>query len=462
MSKILVIEDQEAIRENVRELLEQKKFLVKTANNAGFGLELTNSFMPDLILCDLKLPDYSGIDFIKRIKKNEQLKDIPVIIITGQNQQETYRDSMTQGADDFILKPFKAKELFDAVNAQLNKAKIRKHDLTLIAELSEQSPLPILRIDTLGRIVYSNPAANFLEEKKLIAQLRKLIDSKEDEIFEFEFSAGEKIFNCLASYNAAQKYHNLYFIDNTTQKNLYRELKNKNSLIERKNQNLSKFNYIVAHDLKAPILNLRQLLDILLQDLHKNPQTKDKMVNVLMNLLNESLSKLETVMEDVSVILKTREDSYAHEKVVFSVVNHVRKAVDEFNKELQNIQAEVIFSIDRNIQLNFNLSEFSTILFNLIENAIKFRDPKRSLKIDFIASETLEEVILKIKDNGLGFDEKAAKGKLFVFYQRMHSEIKGKGLGLQIVRNILDSHNGDIHFMSQPGTGTVFQLNFKK
>lgn len=462
MSKILVIEDQEVMRENIKELLEQKEFLVETANDAGFGLELTNSFMPDLILCDLKLPDYSGIDFIKRIKKNEQLKDIPVIIITGQNQQETYRNSMTQGADDFILKPFKAEELFDAVNAQLNKAKIRKHDLTIIAELSEQSPLPILRIDTLGRIIYSNPAANFLKEKQLIAQIRKLIDSKEDESFEFEFSAGEKIFNCLGSYNVARKYRNLYFIDNTTQKSLYRELKNKNSLIERKNQNLSKFNYIVAHDLKAPIITLRQLLDILLQDLHKNPPAKNKMIDVLMNLLNESLSKLETVMEDVSVILKAREDSYAHEKVVFSVANHVRKTVDKFNKELQNIQAEVNFCIDKNIQLNFSLSDFSIIIFNLIENAIKFSDPKRPLKIDFMASETHEEVILKIKDNGLGFDEKAANGKLFVLYQKMHSEIKGKGLGLQIVRNILDSHNGDIHFMSKPGLGTVFQLNFKK
>ncbi len=461
MRKILVIEDQEAIRENVRELLEQKEFIVETALNAEIGFQLANSFLPDLILCDLMLPDHSGFDFIKKLRKNEHLKDIPVIIITGYSQQETYRDAITHGADDFIVKPFKAKELFDAINTQLSKAKIRKHDHTLIAELSEQSPLPILRIDKAGKIVYSNPAAKFLEEKELITKLRNLIDLEEDENFEFEFPVDGKIFNCVASYNPIQKYHNLYFIDNTIQKNAFNELENKNTLIERKNQNLSQFTYIVAHDLKAPVINLRQLLDLLMQDYHGKPQTKEKNT-VLTSLLNESLSKLETVMEDVSAILKTREDSYAQKKVVFSVSKYVKRAANEFKEILKEINAEVTFSIDNTIKLNFPLTDFSTILFNLIENAIKFRDPERTLKMNFIVTETHDEVILKVKDNGLGFDEKMAKGKLFVFYQRMHSKIEGKGLGLQLVRNIMETHSGQVHFMSQTGVGSIFLLNFKK
>jgi DNA-binding response OmpR family regulator/two-component sensor histidine kinase len=456
-----VIEDQEVIRENIKELLEQKDYFVETAINVAQGFDITNSIVPDLILCDLILPDHSGIDFIKKIKKHEQLKDIPVIIITGYSQQENFRDAMTHGADDFIVKPFKAKELFDAINSQLAKSKIRKQDITLIAELSEQSPLPILRIDKAGKIVYSNPAANFLEEKVLIEKLRNLIDSQEDDHSEFEFPVGEKIFNCVTSFNSTLKYHNLYFIDNTIQINSIHELENKNKLIEQKNQNLSQFTYIVAHDLKAPIINLRQLLDLLMQDYHSKSKTIEKNT-VLTSLLNESLSKLETVIEDVSSILQTRDDSIAQKKVVFSVSKYVKKAVEEFKKALTEVNAEVTFSIDQSIKLNFPLTDFSTILFNLIENAIKFRDPNRTLKIDFIVTETHDEVILKIKDNGLGFDEKVAKGKLFVFYQRMHGKIEGKGLGLQIVRNIMDIHEGQIHFMSQTGLGSIFLLNFKK
>jgi signal transduction histidine kinase/DNA-binding NarL/FixJ family response regulator len=460
VSSILVIEDQEIIRENIRELLEEKGYLVETALSASKGFEIALSSIPDLILCDLILPDYTGIDFIKKLKKNEQLKNIPVIIITGNSQNETYRDAMTQGADDFIVKPFKSKELFDAVNTQLSKAKIRKLDYTLIAELSEQSPLPILRIDKSGKIVYSNPAAEFLGEKKMLLKLMDILGSKENNNFEFEFPVEQKVYNCVASYNSAQKYHNLYFIDNTDQLQAFHELEDKNTLIERKNQNLSQFNYIVAHDLKAPVVNIRQLVDLILQDVNQRPNKSDKNIGLL-SMLNESLVKLETVMEDVSTILKAREESSKQNSTVFSVEKYVKKAAKEFKQTLTEINAEFSFDIDSTIKLNFPLSEFSIILFNLIENAIKFRDPARPLKILILASKTKNELILTIKDNGIGFDEKLAKGKLFSFYQKLNSKIEGKGLGLQIIRNILDHYNGKIEFKSQPGIGSIFQLTFK-
>jgi DNA-binding response OmpR family regulator/anti-sigma regulatory factor (Ser/Thr protein kinase) len=459
--KILVIEDQKDIRDNVKELLEQKEYQVEAAIDADSGFEIAKLFLPDLILSDLMLPDHSGIDLIKRLKEHEKLKDIPVIIITGHSQQEIYRNSMTQGADDFIVKPFKAKELFDAVNAQLSKAKIRKQDYRLIAELSEQSPLAILRLNENGEIVYSNPAAKFLENQQLIKELKQLINQEIGDHFEFEFPIAEKIFNCIVSYNSDQKYHNVYFIDNTAQKNAFSELESQNTLIERKNQNLSQFTYIVAHDLKAPVINIRQLLDLLLQDYHLKAKTKEK-DHVLMGLLNESLNKLETVMEDVSGILKAREESAIQKKVIFSVAKYVKKSVNEFKNVLNEIEADISINIESSLKLNFPLTDFSTILYNLIENAIKFKDPNRSLSLNFTASETHDEIILKIKDNGLGFDEKIAKGKLFVFYQRMHSQIEGKGLGLQLVRNIMDSHGGQVHFISEAGAGSTFLINFKK
>jgi DNA-binding response OmpR family regulator/two-component sensor histidine kinase len=459
VSKIIVIEDQEDIRENVKELLEQKKLLVETAINARDGLELTKTFFPDLILCDLMLPDYSGIDFIKKLRADKQFKEIPVIIITGHSQQEIFRDSMTQGADDFIVKPFKAKELFDAVEAQLLKAEIRKQDHRLIAELSEQSPLPILRLNEKGTIVYCNPAAKFLEVDQLIHQLNDHINSERGENFEFEFTVGVRIFNVIVSYNNVQKYHNVYFIDNTEQRKAFSELESQNTLIERKNQNLSQFTYIVAHDLKAPVINIRQLLDLLLE--HYNLQSKtNERDQVLLGLLNESLNKLETVMEDVSGILKVREESSSQKKVVFSIAKYVKKTLDEFKNDLEEINAEVSFEIDSSLKLNFPLSDFRTILFNLIENSIKFRDPERVLILNITAIESLDEIILKIEDNGLGFDEKIAKGKLFVFYQRMHSHIEGKGLGLQLIRNIMDSHAGKVNFISKTGVGSTFLLNF--
>jgi CheY-like chemotaxis protein/anti-sigma regulatory factor (Ser/Thr protein kinase) len=460
MSKILVIEDQEAIRENIMELLEQKGYLVSTAINATEGSKIASSFLPDIILSDLLLPDYSGIDLIKKFKNDDKLKDIPIIIITGESQNETYRSAMIQGADDFIVKPFKAKELYDAVEAQLSKARVRKLNFELIAELSEQSPLPILRIDISGNIIYSNPAAKFLVEKQMIKKIMDIIHPVITGNFEFEFPVDEKIFNCVASYNDAQKYHNLYFIDNTVQVNAFYELEKKNVLIERKNENLSQFTYIVAHDLKAPVINIRQLLDLILQEAQQKSENENKK-SALLGLLNESLTKLETVILDVSSILKSREEIQRQQKIVFSVRKQVNVILKEFRAKIKEIGAEVIISIDDSFKLNFPLKEFSTIMINLIDNAIKFKDPQRILKINISASKIKDGISLKIKDNGLGFDEKIAKGKLMVFYQKMHNNIDGKGLGLQIVKNILESNDGEIQYMSQPGVGTIFQLTFK-
>jgi len=459
VSKILVIEDHVVTCDNIRELLEQKGYFVVTANNATEGSELARLFLPDVILSDLNLPDYSGIDLMKKFKNNGKIKDIPVIIITGQSENEIYRDAMVQGADDFIVKPFKTKELYDAIDSQLSKVKIRERNCKLIVELSEQSPLPILSIDRSGKILYSNEAAEFLVKKPIVKKLMDSITPEITENFEFEFSIDKQNFICVASYNKALHYYNLYFIDNTVQLNAFKELRDKNVLIERKNQNLSQFSYIVAHDLKAPVINIRQLLDLIFQEKMENKGNESK-VGVLMNLLNESIIKLETVIEDVSSILKTREEILKEQKVVFSVKKQVKKILNQFQDKITELGAEIVYSIDDSIKLNFPLNEFSTILINLIDNAIKFRNPKRKLKIDLCALKTENGISLKIKDNGLGFDEKNARGKLMVFYQKMHSNIEGKGLGLQIVKNILENHNGEIQYISQSGVGTVFQLIF--
>ena len=459
MSKILVIEDQLVTRENIRELLELRGHFVSTATNAAEGSELASSFLPDLILSDIQLPDYSGINLIKEFKNNEKLSDIPVIIITGHIEREIYRDAMTQGADDFIVKPFKTKELYDAIDSQLSKVKIRERNCQIVSELSEHSPLPIITINKSGEILYSNQAAEFLVKEQIVKKIMVLINPELTRNFEFELIVDKQNFICVTSYNNTHHYHNLYFIENTIQINAFDELRDKNILIERKNQNLSQFSYIVAHDLKAPVTNIRQLLDLIFQEKLEKTENESK-VSVLMNLLNQSITKLETVIEDVSSILKTREEIFKEQKVVFSVKKYVTEILRDFNGKFKEVGADIVVSIDDSIKLNFPLNEFSTILINLLDNAIKFRSPDRKLKINLCALKTEKGISLKIKDNGLGFDEKIAKGKLMVFYQKMHSNIEGKGLGLQIVKNILENHNGEIQYISQSGVGTVFQLIF--
>jgi len=135
--KILLIDDEESIRENIQELLEIKDYEVQSAKHATDALNKLISFNPDLIVTDLMLPDFSGIELIEQIRRIDGFSEIPVIVITGNHKPEILRSSMTSGADDYLSKPFKANELYESITSQLYKKAVRKENVELIAELSK-------------------------------------------------------------------------------------------------------------------------------------------------------------------------------------------------------------------------------------------------------------------------------------------------------------------------------------
>lgn len=121
--KVLIIEDDPLILENVLELLEMKGYKPYGAKNALSGLKLLEEIKPDIILCDYKLPDKDGFEIIKIIREDLNI-DIPFIFITAKAERETQRMGMNLGADDYITKPFTAKEIIDSIESRLRKSKL--------------------------------------------------------------------------------------------------------------------------------------------------------------------------------------------------------------------------------------------------------------------------------------------------------------------------------------------------
>ncbi|MDX2213188.1 MAG: response regulator [Oculatellaceae cyanobacterium bins.114] len=133
MTKILVIEDQEALREEIIELLNLEKFQVIGAANGQIGLELAQSKQPDLILCDVTMPALDGHQVLLELRKNTLTATIPFIFLTARTDKADLRQGMQLGADDYLTKPFTRKELLAAIAAQLRKqeAIIRKTQQTI-------------------------------------------------------------------------------------------------------------------------------------------------------------------------------------------------------------------------------------------------------------------------------------------------------------------------------------------
>lgn len=113
--RILVIEDEKNIRENIQEILEIKGYEVLTARDGSEGLDLFNSFKPDFVLCDIMMPILDGYGFLANIKILFEYNHVPIVFLSAKAEREEYDKAISLGASDFLTKPFSFEELFAVI-----------------------------------------------------------------------------------------------------------------------------------------------------------------------------------------------------------------------------------------------------------------------------------------------------------------------------------------------------------
>lgn len=129
MKKILLIEDNDDIRENTAEILELSNYKVIVAENGKIGVEKAIEHIPDLIICDIMMPGLDGYGVLHAVHKNEAIKNTPFIFLTAKTERSDFRKGMELGADDYITKPFEGIELLNAVESRLKKIELLKKEL---------------------------------------------------------------------------------------------------------------------------------------------------------------------------------------------------------------------------------------------------------------------------------------------------------------------------------------------
>ncbi|CAN5901279.1 response regulator [soil metagenome] len=126
--RILLIEDNNEIRENTAEILELSNYEVDTAGNGKIGIEKAMKQKPDLIICDIMMPVLDGYGVLHLLNKHEELSGIPFIFLTAKSERGDFRKGMEMGADDYITKPFTDIELLNAIDSRLKKITILKKE----------------------------------------------------------------------------------------------------------------------------------------------------------------------------------------------------------------------------------------------------------------------------------------------------------------------------------------------
>lgn len=122
MKKILLIEDNTEVRENTSEILELAGYEVVTAPNGKIGVELAQKEKPDLIICDIMMPELDGYGVLHILSKKDETAGIPFIFLTAKTEKIDIRKGMNLGADDYLTKPFDDTDLLNAIEARLKKS----------------------------------------------------------------------------------------------------------------------------------------------------------------------------------------------------------------------------------------------------------------------------------------------------------------------------------------------------
>ena len=224
---------------------------------------------------------------------------------------------------------------------------------------------------------------------------------------------------------------------------LIRELSNKYN-------QLMQFNYIVSHNLRAPVAHILGLGKLL----HTDINATDK--ETTLEYIQEAALALDDLLQDLNVILSTRSmlnektETFLLADVVRTVCNNLQNEIKKSNAVIEtNIhpQAAEIVSIKSYIQ---------SAIFNLITNAIKYKSPERTPVIRIEATRCEGKTVITVADNGMGINLGTHGDRLFGLYNRFHPEHEGKGLGLYMTKTQMESLGGHITVESTEGVGTTF------
>lgn len=241
--------------------------------------------------------------------------------------------------------------------------------------------------------------------------------------------------------------------DELTRKN--KELEIKNQELERINNDLDNFIYTASHDLKAPIANLEALVSSLKRKIAEKLNEGEK---TIFNMIGISIDKLNRTIKDLTEIAKVQKESDENiENINFKGIFDDIKI--DTGKLIEESKAKIHEYYDVS-QIVFARKNLRSICYNLFTNAIKYRDKDRRLEINIQTYKRGDFIVLSVADNGLGINEEH-KSKMFKMFRRFHSHVEGSGIGLYIVKRIIENHGGKIELESEKGKGTTFKVYFK-
>ena len=236
------------------------------------------------------------------------------------------------------------------------------------------------------------------------------------------------------------------------------ELDALNQQLIRTNVDLDNFIYTASHDLKAPISNIEGLLMALQRELPATCQVGE--VPYMLELMRGSVERFKTTIAHLSDVVKLQKE-HDPEPTEMSLA----AVVDDVLLDLQPLRAqtgaELVIDVAECPNVSFSAKNLRSVIYNLLSNALKYRHPDRVPEVHLRCHPEGEYAVLAVQDNGLGL-EPGQLPELFGMFRRLHGHVEGSGLGLYMVKRIVENAGGRVTVQSEPGVGSTFTVYFRR
>jgi PAS domain S-box-containing protein len=483
-SRVIIADDNSDMRAYVRELLESR-YRIEAVADGQAALEAARRETPDLIVSDVMMPRMDGFALLRALRADSQLREVPTILLSARAGEEAVIEGLDAMADDYLVKPFSARELIARVGAQLQLARLRREAAAREHTLLHTAPLGIYLIDADFRIRDVNPTARPMFGNIVDLIGRDFSDvmhtggwtqDHADEIvrlFRHTLETGESCATrerLMSAAGVAEPRHYEWQINRIPLPDgrfgvvcYFRDISahvEARMALESADRQKNEFLAMLAHELRNPLAPIRNAGEILSRTL-----PADSPGHVMVAMVKRQVAQLTRLVDDlldVSRITQGRVELQLRPLELGSVIS---QAIETAEPLFQARRHEVsIISSYRTLYVNGDMTRLVQCVVNILTNAAKYTDSSGKIRVETGASGT--DAVITIADSGAGISAELLPRVFDLFVQgerTLDRSLGGLGIGLSVARRLIEMHGGRITAASPGlGQGATFEIHLPR